>query len=183
MAREICSPILRARHSARTRTELGVTFAYFNMEDPRRGRLHPGKDRAAPGDLRAYNGPDDIRVIRNGQELAARSRFRPMSMGTCRDTRDCRRTIPRRPERYSIGSAIATGTATGTVSCPTAGPDHSSAIPVGAAYRQFDDLWQKSMRESASGWTSRCRASLRPSRPRMRASCSSRALAGAETRR
>jgi hypothetical protein len=39
------------------------------------------------------------------------------------------------------------------------------------------------MRESASGWTSRCRASLRPSRPRMRASCSSRALAGAETRR
>jgi ABC-type transport system substrate-binding protein len=52
-------------------TELAVTFAYFNMEDPIVGGYTPDKIALRRAICSAYNLPDEIRVIRNGQAIAA----------------------------------------------------------------------------------------------------------------
>ena len=52
-------------------TELAVTFAYFNMEDPVVGGYSPDKIALRRAICSAYNVPDEIRVIRNGQALPA----------------------------------------------------------------------------------------------------------------
>ena len=52
-------------------TELAVTFAYFNMEDPVVGGYTPEKIALRRAICSAYNLPDEIRVIRNGQALPA----------------------------------------------------------------------------------------------------------------
>ena len=52
-------------------TELSVTFAYFNMEDPLVGGYTPEKVALRRAICSAYNLPDEVRVIRNGQALTA----------------------------------------------------------------------------------------------------------------
>src|SRR5256886_8444875 len=52
-------------------TELAVTFAYFNMEDPVVGGYSAEKVALRRAICSAYNLPDEIRVIRNGQALTA----------------------------------------------------------------------------------------------------------------
>jgi ABC-type transport system substrate-binding protein len=52
-------------------TELAVTFAYFNMDDPVVGGYSPDKIALRRAVCSAYNLPDEIRVIRNGQALPA----------------------------------------------------------------------------------------------------------------
>ncbi len=51
--------------------ELAVTFAYFNMEDPVVGGHSPEKIALRRAICSAYNLPDEIRVIRNGQARTA----------------------------------------------------------------------------------------------------------------
>jgi ABC-type transport system substrate-binding protein len=102
------------------------------------------------GQLDMLDVPGDVapKMIDGRRRCRRRSPFRPMSKGTCPDTRACRPTILPRRGRFSTSSAIAIETETGSPSCRMAGrsPSHQMSY-VGAVYRQFDDLWQRSMRD------------------------------------
>jgi len=129
-------------------TELAVTFAYFNMEDPVVGGYTPEKIALRRAICSAYNVPDEIRVIRNGQALPATQPIPPDVEGhvpgykglSPYDPATARALLDRFGYRDRDGDGfreLADGRPL-TI--------HQSTL-VGAAYRQYDDLWLKSMRD------------------------------------
>jgi ABC-type transport system substrate-binding protein len=129
-------------------TELAVTFAYFNMDDPVVGGYSPEKIALRRAICSAYNVPDEIRVIRNGQALRATQPIPPDVEGhvpgykglSPYDPATARALLDRFGYRDRDGDGfreLADGRPLTL---------HQSTL-VGAAYRQYDDLWLKSMRD------------------------------------
>ena len=129
-------------------TELGVTFAYFNMDDPVVGGYSPEKIALRRAVCSAYNLPDEIRVIRNGQALPATQPIPPDIEGhvpgykglSPYDPSTARALLDKFGYRDRDGGTFR--------ELPDGRPlvIHQLSL-VGAVYRQFDDLWQRSMRE------------------------------------
>jgi ABC-type transport system substrate-binding protein len=129
-------------------TELAVTFAFFNMEDPVVGGYTPEKIALRRAICSAYNLPDEIRVIRNGQALPATQPIPPDAEGhvpgykglSPYDPATARALLDKFGYRHRDGDGFR--------ELPDGRPlvIQKTSI-VGALNRQFDDLWLKSMRE------------------------------------
>ena len=129
-------------------TELGVSFAFFNMEDPVVGGYTPEKIALRRAICSAYNLPEDIRVIRNGQALPATQPIPPDAEGhvpgykglSPYDPATARALLEKFGYRHRDGGGFR--------ELPDGRPlvIQKTSI-VGALDRQFDDLWLKSMRE------------------------------------
>ena len=129
-------------------TELAVTFSYFNMEDPVVGGYAPEKVALRRAICSAYNGPDEIRVIRNGQALPAEQPIPPDIEGhvpgykglSPYDPATARALLDRFGYRDRDGDGFR--------ELPDGKPlaiRYTSLV--GAVYRHYDDLWLRSMRE------------------------------------
>jgi oligopeptide transport system substrate-binding protein len=129
-------------------TELAVTFAYFNMEDPVVGGYSPEKIALRRAVCSAYNVPDEIRVIRNGQALPATQPLPPDVEGHVRGYKGLSPYDPATARALLDKFGYRDRDGDGFRELPDGRPltIHQSTL-VGAAYRQYDDLWQRSMRE------------------------------------
>jgi oligopeptide transport system substrate-binding protein len=129
-------------------TELAVTFAYFNMEDPVVGGYSPEKIALRRAICSAYNVPDEIRVIRNGQALPATQPIPPDVEGHLRGYKGLSPYDPATARALLDKFGYRDRDGDGFRELPDGRPltIHQSTL-VGAAYRQYDDLWLKSMRE------------------------------------
>lgn len=129
-------------------TELAVTFAYFNMEDPVVGGYTPDKVALRRAICSAYNVPDEIRVVRNGQALPATQPLPPGVEGHVRgyaglaayDPAGARALLEKFGYRDRNGDGLREL------------PDGRALVIrqttlVGAVYRNYDDLWLRSMRD------------------------------------
>jgi ABC-type transport system substrate-binding protein len=129
-------------------TELAVTFSYFNMEDPVVGGYTPEKVALRRAICSAYNLPDEIRVIRNGQGLPATQPLPPGVEGhvpgykglSPYDPGTARALLDRFGYRDRDGDGFR--------ELPDGRPltIHQLSL-VSAVYRQYDDLWLRSMRD------------------------------------
>jgi oligopeptide transport system substrate-binding protein len=129
-------------------TELGVTFAYFNMDDPVVGGYSPDKIALRRAICSAYNLPDEIRVIRNGQALPAAQPIPPDVEGHVRGYKGLSPYDPSTARALLDKFGFRDRDGDGFRELPDGRPlvIHQLSL-VGAVYRQFDDLWQRSMRE------------------------------------
>jgi oligopeptide transport system substrate-binding protein len=129
-------------------TELGVTFAYFNLDDPVVGGYAPDKIALRRAVCSAYNLPDEIRVIRNGQALPATQPIPPDVEGHVRGYKGLSPYDPSTARALLDKFGYKDRDGEGFRALPDGRPlvIHQVSL-VGAAYRQFDDLWQRSMRE------------------------------------
>ncbi len=155
--------------------ELAVTFAYFNMEDPVVGGHSPEKIALRRAICSAYNLPDEIRVIRNGQARTAMQPIPPDVEGHVPGYKGLSSYDPATARALLDKFGYRDRDGDGFRELPDGRPltIHQTSL-VGAVYRQYDELWLKA-------WISRSRLFPRRSRPRMRGSCSFRASAGTET--
>ena len=129
-------------------TELAVTFAYFNMEDPIVGGYSPDKVALRRAICSAYDASQAVRVIRNGQAVAATQPIPPDVEGHVSgykglspyDTATARALLDKFGFRDRDGDGFR--------ELPDGQPlvVHQTS-GVAAIYRQFDDLWQRSARE------------------------------------
>jgi oligopeptide transport system substrate-binding protein len=129
-------------------TELGVTFAYFNMDDPVVGGYSPDKIALRRAICSAYNLPDEIRVIRNGQALPATQPIPPDVEGHVPGYKGLSPYSPSTARALLDKFGYRDRDGEGFRELPDGRPlvIHQLSL-VGAVYRQFDDLWQRSMRE------------------------------------
>jgi len=129
-------------------TELGVTFAYFNMEDPVVGGYTPDRIALRRAICSAYNLPDEIRVIRNGQALPATQPLPPDVEGHVRGYQGLSPYDPATARALLDKFGYRDRDGDGFRELPDGRPltIHQMSY-VGAAYRQFDDLWLRSMRD------------------------------------
>jgi oligopeptide transport system substrate-binding protein len=129
-------------------TELGVTFAYFNLDDPVVGGYAPDKIALRRAVCSAYNLPDEIRVIRNGQALPATQPIPPDVEGHVPGYKGLSPYDPSTARALLDKFGYKDRDGDGFRALPDGRPlvIHQVSL-VGAAYRQFDDLWQRSMRE------------------------------------
>jgi ABC-type transport system substrate-binding protein len=127
-------------------TELGVTFSYFNMDDPVVGGYAPERIALRRAICSAYNTPDEIRIIRNGQALAA---TQPIPPGVEGHVPGYQGLSPYDPaSARALLDKFGYRDRDGFRELPDGRPlvIHQLSL-VGATYRQFDDLWLRSMRE------------------------------------
>jgi len=129
-------------------TELGVTFAYFNMDDPVVGGYSPDKIALRRAVCSAYNLPDEIRVIRNGQALPAPQPLPPDVEGHVTGYKGLSAYDPSSARALLDKFGYRDRDGDGFRELPDGRPMtiHQLSL-VGAAYRHYDDLWQRSMRE------------------------------------
>ena len=129
-------------------TELGVTFAYFNMEDPVVGGYTPEKIALRRAVCSAYNLPDEIRVIRNGQALPATQPLPPDVEGHVRGYKGLSPYDPATARALLDKFGYRDRDGDGFRELPDGQPltIHQMSY-VGAVYRQYDELWQRSLRE------------------------------------
>ncbi len=129
-------------------TELGVTFAYFNMEDPVVGGYTPEKIALRRAVCSAYNLPDEIRVIRNGQALPATQPLPPDVEGHVRGYKGLSPYDPATARALLDKFGYRDRDGDGFRELPDGRPltIHQMSY-VGAVYRQYDELWQRSLRE------------------------------------
>jgi len=129
-------------------TELGVTFAYFNMDDPVVGGYSPDKIALRRAVCSAYNLPDEIRVIRNGQALPATQPLPPDVEGHVPGYKGLSPYDPSTARALLDKFGYRDRDGDGFRESPDGRPMviHQLSL-VGAVYRHFDDLWQRSMRD------------------------------------
>jgi ABC-type transport system substrate-binding protein len=129
-------------------TELAVTFAYFNMEDPVVGGYTPEKIALRRAICSAYNQPDEIRVIRNGQALAATQPIPPDVDGHVKGFKGFSSYDPATARALLDKLGYKDRDGDGFRELPDGKPlaIHYTTGP-GAVYRHFDDLWLRSMRD------------------------------------
>jgi len=129
-------------------TELAVTFAYFNMEDPLVGGYTPEKIALRRAICSAYDVPDEIRVIRNGQALPATQPIPPDVEGHVRAYKGLSPYDPATARALLDKFGYRDRDGDGFRELPDGKPllIHYTSL-VGAAYRQYDDLWLKNMRD------------------------------------
>jgi oligopeptide transport system substrate-binding protein len=129
-------------------TELAVTFAYFNMEDPVVGGYTPEKVALRRAVCSAYNLPDEIRVIRNGQALPATQPLPPDVEGHVRGYKGLSPYDPATARALLDKFGYRDRDGDGFRELPDGRPlTIRQTTLVGAVYRQYDDLWLRSMRE------------------------------------
>ena len=129
-------------------TELGVTFAYFNMEDPVVGGYSPEKIALRRAICSAYNLPDEIRVIRNGQALPATQPVPPDVEGHVPGYKGLSPYDPATARALLDKLGYRDRDGDGFRELPDGQPLTIHQVSgVGAVYRQYDDLWLRSMRE------------------------------------
>src|SRR5436190_9847571 len=129
-------------------TELAVTFAYFNMEDPVVGGYTPEKVALRRAVCSAYNQPDEIRVIRNGQALPATQPIPPDVEGHVAGFKGFSSYDPATARALLDKFGYRDRDGDGFRELPDGRPltiHYTSGV--GVVYRHFDDLWQRSMRE------------------------------------
>jgi ABC-type transport system substrate-binding protein len=129
-------------------TELSVTFAYFNMEDPVVGGYTPEKIALRRAVCSAYNLPDEIRVIRNGQALPATQPLPPDIEGHVVGYKGFSPYDPATARALLDKFGYRDRDGDGFRELPDGRPltIHQMSY-VGAVYRQYDELWQRSLRE------------------------------------
>jgi peptide/nickel transport system substrate-binding protein len=129
-------------------TELAVTFAYFNMEDPVVGGYTSEKVALRRAICSAYNLPDEIRVIRNGQARPATQPLPPDVEGHVAGYKGLSPYDPATAKALLDKFGYRDRDGDGFRELPDGRPltIHQTSL-VGAVYRQYDDLWLKSMRE------------------------------------
>ena len=129
-------------------TELAVTFAYFNMEDPVVGGYTSDKIALRRAVCSAYNTPDEIRVIRNGQALPATQPIPPDVIGHVPGYKSLSPYDPATARSLLDKFGYVDRDGDGFRELPDGKPlvIHQTSL-VGATYRQFDDLWLRSMRD------------------------------------
>jgi oligopeptide transport system substrate-binding protein len=128
-------------------TELAVTFAYFNMEDPVVGGYTPEKIALRRAICSAYNLPDEIRVIRNGQALPATQPLPPDVEGHVRGYKGLSPYDPATARALLDKFGYRDRDGDGFRDLPDGRPlTIRQTTLVGAVYRQYDDLWLRSMR-------------------------------------
>jgi len=129
-------------------TELAVTFSYFNMEDPVVGGYTPDKIALRRAICSGYNLPDEIRVIRNGQALPATQPLPPDIEGHVRGYKGLSPYDPATARALLDKFGYRDRDGDGFRELPDGRPLTLHQLTfVGAAYRQFDDLWLRSMKE------------------------------------
>ena len=129
-------------------TELAVTFVYFNMEDPVVGGYTPEKIALRRAVCSAYNQPDEIRVIRNGQAIAATQPIPPDVEGHVKGYKGLSAYDPATARALLDKFGYRDRDGDGFRELPDGQPltmHYTSGV--GAVYRHFDDLWLRSMRE------------------------------------
>ena len=128
--------------------ELAVTFAYFNMEDPVVGGHSPEKIALRRAICSAYNLPDEIRVIRNGQARTAMQPIPPDVEGHVPGYKGLSPYDPATARARLDKFGYRDRDGDGFRELPDGRPltIHQTSL-VGAVYRQYDELWLKSMRE------------------------------------
>jgi ABC-type transport system substrate-binding protein len=129
-------------------TELAVTFVYFNMEDPVVGGYTPEKVALRRAVCSAYNQPDEIRVIRNGQAIPATQPIPPDVEGHVKGYKGLSPYDPATARALLDKFGYRDRDGDGFRELPDGQPltlHYTSGV--GAVYRQFDDLWLRSMRE------------------------------------
>jgi len=128
-------------------TELAVTFSYFNMEDAIVGGYSAEKVALRRAVCTGYNRPDEIRVIRNGQAIPATQPLPPDVEGHVRGYRGLTAYDPQVARALLDKFGYRDRDGDGLRELPDGKPlvIHQSTL-AGASYRQFDDLWQRSMR-------------------------------------
>ena len=126
--------------------EPSYTYTYFNMDDPVVGGYTPEKIALRRAIAMAYNVPDEIRVVRQGQAIPATQPIPPGLLGY--DP-----TLPR-PNAYDPAAARALldrfGYKLRSSDGYRARPDGSPLVlKLGSATdgqgRQLDEIWKKSM--------------------------------------
>jgi ABC-type transport system substrate-binding protein len=129
-------------------TELGITFAYFNLDDPVVGGYSPDKIALRRAMCSAYKLPDEIRVIRNGQALPATQPLPPDVEGHVAGYKGLSPYDPATARALLDKFGYRDRDGDGFRELPDGKPltIHQTSL-VGAVYRQYDDLWLKSMRE------------------------------------
>ena len=129
-------------------TELAVTFSYFNMEDPVVGGYTPEKIALRRAICSAYNLPDEIRVIRNGQALPATQPIPPDVEGHVPGYKGLSPYDPATARALLDKFGYRDRDGDGFRELPDGRPlAIRQTSLVGAVYRQYDELWLKSMRE------------------------------------
>ncbi|MDQ6916574.1 MAG: ABC transporter substrate-binding protein [Pseudomonadota bacterium] len=128
--------------------ELAVTFAYFNMDDPVVGGYSPEKTALRRAICIAYNLPDEIRVIRNGQALTATQPIPPDVDGHVRGYKGLATYDPATARALLDKFGYRDRDGDGFRELPDGRPltIHQLSL-VGAVYRHYDDLWLRSMRD------------------------------------
>ena len=128
-------------------TELAVTFAYFNMEDPVVGGYTPEKVALRRAVCSAYNVPDEIRVIRNGQAIPAAQPLPPDVEGHVQGYKGLSSYDPATARALLDKFGYKDRDGDGFRELPDGTPlvIHQVSL-TGAVYRQYDDLWLTSMR-------------------------------------
>jgi len=129
-------------------TELAVTFAYFNMEDPVVGGYTPEKIALRRAICSAYNVPVEIRVIRNGQALPTTQPIPPDVEGHAPGYKGLSPYDPATARALLDKFGYRDRDGDGFRELPDGKPlvlHYTSAV--GAVYRQFDDLWLRSLRD------------------------------------
>ena len=129
-------------------TELSITFAYFNMEDPVVGGYTPEKIALRRAVCSAYNLPDEIRVIRNGQALPAAQAIPPDVEGHVPGYKGLSQYDPATARALLDKFGYKDRHGDGFRELPDGNPlvIRYTSGP-GAVYREFDSLWQRSMKD------------------------------------
>jgi oligopeptide transport system substrate-binding protein len=129
-------------------TELAVTFSYFNMDDPVVGGYTPERVALRRAVCSAYNLPDEIRVIRNGQAMPATQPIPPDIEGHVSGFKGLASYDPATARALLDKFGYRDRDGDGLRELPDGKPlvIHQTSL-VGAVYRQYDDLWLRSMRE------------------------------------
>jgi ABC-type transport system substrate-binding protein len=129
-------------------TELAVTFAYFNMDDPVVGGYSPEKIALRRAICSAHNVPEEIRVIRNGQALPATQPIPPDVEGHVAGYKGLSPYDPATARALLDKFGYRDRNGDGFRELPDGRPlVIRQTSGVGAVSRQFDDLWERSMRE------------------------------------
>jgi peptide/nickel transport system substrate-binding protein len=118
------------------------------MDDPVVGGYSPDKIALRRAICSAYNLPDEIRVIRNGQALPATQPIPPDVEGHVPGYKGLSPYDPSAARALLDKFGYRDRDGDGLRELPDGRPlvIHQLSL-VGAVYRQFDDLWQRSMRE------------------------------------
>jgi oligopeptide transport system substrate-binding protein len=129
-------------------TELTVTFAYFNMEDPVVGGSTQEKVALRRAICSGYNLPDEIRVIRNGQGMEATQPIPPDVEGHVRGYKSGSPHDPATARALLEKFGYRDRDGDGFREMPDGRPLVIRQTSItGAVYRQYDELWQRSMRD------------------------------------
>ena len=128
-------------------TELSVTFGYFNMEDPVVGGYTPDRIALRRAICSAYNRPDEIRVIRNGQAIPAIQPIPPDVDGHVKGYKALSPYDPASARALLDKFGYRDRDGDGLRELPDGKPlVLRHATLTGTQYRHFDDLWLRSMR-------------------------------------